>query len=1058
MHRRAQRRSAIAFVIAIALFGPQVFAECLSNTVNVSNTPDAGAQSVAQDVAVSGDYVYVVWEESVGLSHDAMLKVSANGGKTFGLATNLSNNLGFFARPRVAAAGSSVYVVWADNTGGTFQILFRGSTDHGANFGPTQVLSSPSGGGEPQIAVSGGILFVTFVGDGDIWLRASTDGGTNFNTLNLSSNAGSSGSAELTANAGKAYVVWADQSSGNDEVLFRQITNNGTTLGTIKTLSSGGQASFPKIELSGSNVYVVWQDTAAGAEEVFFTASYDDGSSFLASPTNISSNGAASRHPRVAASGMNVYVVWYDGIPDVSTDTLIRISSNGGSTFDGIQNLSNTGASVFPEVGAAGSRVWVVWQGNGLILRSSANAGGVFDDPVTITSDFIAFDSAEVLVSGEEAYFTWVAGIGGEVFLSTTVQAGKPFGGNVNVSNNPAFSGDPRIAVVCNHVYVAWFDAIFPVVFKASHDGGATFGSLLNLIGLDGAPSDLTMTASGSYVYVAFTKVLNGNRDAFVMTSADLGSSFGAAVNVSNSPPTSARPELSARGNNVYVVWQEDFTADLWSTRSLDGGVSFDPPQNISATAANSREHQIVSAGNNVYVVWKDDPGVLYFNASHNSAQSFLGPVTLPGGILNPPKLAASGSDVYIANDGGNPNIRLHRSTNGGLSFNAPVQVSNTNVQAVQPQLAIAGSNVYVSWLETLDNSLRFRPSTTQGASFGNIVTITTQPGNFLTQKLAASGSKVYVAWRDFTLGNLEVFLKVSHDEGKGFSTGLNLSNTPQTSNTPQLVALGGSAYVLWGDNGIGGGDVLLRGGIPSIGGVQSATGAGAVAFAATAGGFSSITASLPPPGQPAGTSFPFGFFGWTLTGLTHGQTVTVTLTYPTNIPLGAEYWKVINGVWTNLTLQILSDDDGDNVLVLTIQDGGDGDVDGLVNGEISDPGGVALFYQPIVIDIKPDSFPNTVNPKEKGRLVVAVLTTGGFNAATVDRSQVRFGASGTEAAPVHAAEEDVDKDGDVDLLLHFEVADTGISCGHTSASLTGATTAGTAIKGTDSIRTVGCK
>lgn len=108
-------------------------------------------------------------------------------------------------------------------------------------------------------------------------------------------------------------------------------------------------------------------------------------------------------------------------------------------------------------------------------------------------------------------------------------------------------------------------------------------------------------------------------------------------------------------------------------------------------------------------------------------------------------------------------------------------------------------------------------------------------------------------------------------------------------------------------------------------------------------------------------------------------------------------------------------------------------------------------------IDIKPDGFPNSINPDSNGVIPVAILTTPTFNAATVNAGTVRFGANGTEAAPVQTALQDVEGDGDADRILHFRTQSTGITCGATSASLTGQTFSGQAIKGTDSVRTVGC-
>ena len=111
-----------------------------------------------------------------------------------------------------------------------------------------------------------------------------------------------------------------------------------------------------------------------------------------------------------------------------------------------------------------------------------------------------------------------------------------------------------------------------------------------------------------------------------------------------------------------------------------------------------------------------------------------------------------------------------------------------------------------------------------------------------------------------------------------------------------------------------------------------------------------------------------------------------------------------------------------------------------------------------ISIDIKPGDFPNSINPRSKGRIPVAILTTATLDATTVNPNTVRFGATGTEAAPVHTALVDVDRDGDTDMLLHFNTQNTKIACGATFATLTGQTTSEEPIAGSNSIQTVGCK
>ena len=111
-----------------------------------------------------------------------------------------------------------------------------------------------------------------------------------------------------------------------------------------------------------------------------------------------------------------------------------------------------------------------------------------------------------------------------------------------------------------------------------------------------------------------------------------------------------------------------------------------------------------------------------------------------------------------------------------------------------------------------------------------------------------------------------------------------------------------------------------------------------------------------------------------------------------------------------------------------------------------------------VLIDIKPGSFPNSINPRSRGVIPVAVLTTDTFDAADVDPDTVLFGKTGTEASPLHHTLEDVDSDGDLDLILHFRTQDTGIECRDTSASLNGETFNGKVIQGVDSVKTAGCK
>ena len=111
-----------------------------------------------------------------------------------------------------------------------------------------------------------------------------------------------------------------------------------------------------------------------------------------------------------------------------------------------------------------------------------------------------------------------------------------------------------------------------------------------------------------------------------------------------------------------------------------------------------------------------------------------------------------------------------------------------------------------------------------------------------------------------------------------------------------------------------------------------------------------------------------------------------------------------------------------------------------------------------VAMDIKPGNDPNAINPTDEGLVAVAILTTETFDATTVSPITVRFGPAEANLEHQLGHLEDVDSDGDLDLVLHFGTQESGIQCGDTEASLAGETFDGQAIQGSDSIVTVGCQ
>ena len=95
----------------------------------------------------------------------------------------------------------------------------------------------------------------------------------------------------------------------------------------------------------------------------------------------------------------------------------------------------------------------------------------------------------------------------------------------------------------------------------------------------------------------------------------------------------------------------------------------------------------------------------IFFAASNNNGTSFGTPINLSNntGISLNPQIAAIGNNVYVTWDD-DPHFWLHddiffaASNNNGTSFGTPINLSNNTGDSSEPQIAVSGNNVYVTW------------------------------------------------------------------------------------------------------------------------------------------------------------------------------------------------------------------------------------------------------------------------------------------------------------------------------------------------------------------------
>src|SRR4030043_459614 len=230
------RQIFITVVLVSLLFSVVAYADTWTTNKQITNTL---GDSKYPAIAVDGSNIYVVWQDNIPdlLNEEINFKRSVDGGVTWKTNKRLTNNAGYSQDPAIAVDGLNIYVVWEDTTPGNYEIYFKKSVDGGATWETNKRLTSNAGVSyAPAIAVDGSNI----------------------------------------------YVVWQDNTQGDEEIYFKRSVDGGVTWKTDKNLANNADDSrYPAIAVYGPNIYVVWQDATPGNNEIYFKKSGDRGTTWI---------------------------------------------------------------------------------------------------------------------------------------------------------------------------------------------------------------------------------------------------------------------------------------------------------------------------------------------------------------------------------------------------------------------------------------------------------------------------------------------------------------------------------------------------------------------------------------------------------------------------------------------------------------------------------------------------------------------------------------------------------------------------------------------------------
>jgi hypothetical protein len=428
--------------------------------------------------------------------------------------------------------------------------------------------------------------------------------------------------------------------------------------------------------------------------------------------------------------------------------------------------------------------------------------------------------------------------------LSSQPTYGQSFGNLTNLSNNTGFSSNPQITTFGSNVYVVWRDNSSgndDIYFSSSVDNGTTFNGIENLSNNDGRSDKPQIAAVGVNVYVVWRDNSSGKDQIYFKRSSDTGNSFNTTENLSNTNGSSTDPQITATGNNAYIVWSDTTTGngDIYFKSSTDNGTSFSFPKNLSTNLDGPALFpQVEAIGNNVYVVWQDetpDKGRIRFRASNDNGNDFSITRVLSQENevnANSPQLSVSERAIYVVwednsrsgnNSSKNFDLLFRVGIDGGSTFTNTKILTKNPGDSFDPRTATSGENMYAVWEDntagddtSLNWEVRFRGVLYNGENTTDTKILSENIGEVADfPQIAASESNLYVVWSDLFIrtypGMFEIFFTYSKDEGRNFSQAVNLSSNQGSSVLPRIAASEDHAYIVWSDTTTGNGDIYFR-------------------------------------------------------------------------------------------------------------------------------------------------------------------------------------------------------------------------------------------------------
>ncbi|MGV8877005.1 MAG: sialidase family protein [Rhodoglobus sp.] len=351
----------------------------------------------------------------------------------------------------------------------------------------------------------------------------------------------------------------------------------------------------------------------------------------------------------------------------------------------------------------------------------------------------------------------------------------------------------------------------YRVQASSSIDGGTTWSTPVNVSAAGEDGNEPQVVTGGGIITTTWRGQIGANHRVRTSSSSDGGATWSTPVTISDNNQEVLELQVITHGTALIASWyinDSQASARVRVSSSFDHGVTWSTPVVLSEAGFSARGHHVVTDGTTLTAIWYRYDGAknrIQTTTSTNGGVTWSTPVNLSivGEDAQDPQLVTDGNTLtatWYGKDGTFYRTRTSSSIDGGATWSTPVSLSPAGQTGSNQHVVTNGTTITITWYSYNGTYSAFQSSSSidRGANWSATVEISDPTENAFDTHLFSDGTTITAIWRRHDGSNYRLRASLSADDGATWSTPVNIADAGVSAYGHRLFAADGTITIVW--------------------------------------------------------------------------------------------------------------------------------------------------------------------------------------------------------------------------------------------------------------------